>query len=188
MKPLKIEQSTADIVSQSGLALIGQDINRYTTLTQELDTQVPLRHGIKHSDVVKSYLGLVSAGKNDFEAITTIESELFFTTSMGITDIPSEAMLRQRMDNHAKAFLPVVEKASQDFLKNIQPELKPLDTGHILLDADVTPMDNSGTRKEGVSRTCKGCDGYAPMPASGPGGLLRFLMQTILKIPSLSLR
>lgn len=165
MKRFKIEQSTADIVSQSGLALIGQAINRYTTLTQELDTQVPLRHGIKHSDVVKSYLGLVSAGKNDFEAINTIESELFFTTSMEITDIPSEATLRQRMDNHAREFLPVVEKASRDFLKNIQPELKPLDTGHIPLDADVTPMDNSGTRKEGVSRTYKGCDGYAPMPA-----------------------
>ena len=150
MKRFKIEQSTADIVSQSGLALIGQAINRYTTLTQELDTQVPLRYVIKHSDVVKSYLGLVSAGKNDFEAINTIESELFFTESMGITDIPSEATLRQRMDNHAKAFLPVVEKASQDFLKNIQPELKPLDTGHISLDADVTPMDNSGTREDGI--------------------------------------
>ena len=119
MKRFKIEQSTADIVGQSGLALIRQAINRYTTLTQELDTQVPLRHGIKHSDVAKSYLGLVSAGKNDFEAINTIESELFFTPSMGITDILSEATLRQRMDNHAKAFLPVVEKASRDFLKNI---------------------------------------------------------------------
>ena len=43
MKRFKIEQSTADIVSQSGLALIRQAINRYTTLTQELDTQVPLR-------------------------------------------------------------------------------------------------------------------------------------------------
>ena len=42
MKRFKIEQSTADIVSQSGLALIGQAINRYTTLTQELDTQVVL--------------------------------------------------------------------------------------------------------------------------------------------------
>ena len=41
--------------------------------------------------------GLVSAGKNDFEAINTIDSELFFTTSMAITDIPSEATLRQRM-------------------------------------------------------------------------------------------
>ncbi len=26
-------------------------------------------------------------------------------------------------------------------------------------------MDNSGSRKEGVSRTYKGCDGYGPMPA-----------------------
>ena len=93
MKRFKIEQSTADIVSQSGLALIGQAISRYTTLAQELDTQAPLRHGIKHSDVVKSYLGLVSAGKNNFEAINTIENELFFTTSMRITDIPSEATL-----------------------------------------------------------------------------------------------
>ena len=33
MKRFKIEQSTADIVSQSGLALVGQAINRYTTLT-----------------------------------------------------------------------------------------------------------------------------------------------------------
>ena len=41
MKRFKSEQSTADIVSQSGLALIRQAINRYTTLTQELDTQVP---------------------------------------------------------------------------------------------------------------------------------------------------
>ena len=49
MKRSKIKKSTADIVSQSGLALIGQAINRYTMLTQELDTQVPLRHGIKHS-------------------------------------------------------------------------------------------------------------------------------------------
>ena len=125
------------VKSQSGLALIRQAINRYTTLTQELDTQVPLRHGIKHSDVVKSYLGLVSAGENDFEAMNTIDSERFFTTSMGITDIPSEATLRQRMDHQAKAFLPVVEKASRDFLKKIQPELKPLDTGHIPLSASI---------------------------------------------------
>ena len=34
MKRFKIEQSTADIVSQSGLALIGQAINRYTTLNR----------------------------------------------------------------------------------------------------------------------------------------------------------
>jgi hypothetical protein len=40
-----------------------------------------------------------------------------------------------------------------------------IETGHIVIDADVTPMDNSGSHKEGVSRTYKGCDGYGPMPA-----------------------
>jgi hypothetical protein len=33
------------------------------------------------------------------------------------------------------------------------------------LDCDVTPFDNSRTKKEGVSRTYKGVDGYAPMAA-----------------------
>ncbi|WP_419650004.1 IS1380 family transposase, partial [Thiolapillus sp.] len=67
------------------------------------------------------------------------------------------------MDKHAISFLPIVEKASRDFLSNIQPALRPLSTGHIPVDADATPMDNSGSHKEGVSRTHKGHDGYAPM-------------------------
>jgi hypothetical protein len=165
MKRFKIVQSDADIISHSGLALIGQAVNRYTHLTPQIDTLVPLRHGIKHSDVIKSYLAMLCLGKNDFEAINTIESEHYFMDAMGLDDIPSEATLRQRMDNHALAFLPIIEKASRDFLKNIQPVFEPLATGHIPLDTDVTPMDNSGSNKEGVSRTYKGCDGYAPMSA-----------------------
>ncbi|GHT83294.1 hypothetical protein FACS1894137_04010 [Spirochaetia bacterium] len=34
---------------------------------------------------------------------------------------------------------------------------------YIPVDIDVSPMDNSKTKKEGVSRTYKGCDGYAPI-------------------------
>ncbi|VAW83049.1 hypothetical protein MNBD_GAMMA12-1930 [hydrothermal vent metagenome] len=41
----------------------------------------------------------------------------------------------------------------------MKPTLTPLATGHLPLDADVTPMDNSGSHKEGVSRTYKGRDG-----------------------------
>ncbi len=120
MKRFIIEQSSADIISHSGLSLIGQAING-------------------------------------------IESEFYFTSAMDIDEIPGEATLRQRMDKHAISFLPIVEKASRDFLSNIQPALRPLSTGHIPVDADVTPMDNSGSHKEGVSRTYKGHDGYAPM-------------------------
>ena len=40
-----------------------------------------------------------------------------------------------------------------------------LANGLVPVDIDVTPMDNSKSKKEGVSRTYKGVDGYAPMMA-----------------------
>ena len=89
-------------------------------------------------------------GKNDFEAINSIDSAFFFQLALDVDEISLQATLRQRMDRHAKKFLPIVKKASWDFLKNIRPEFKPLSMRHIPLDADVTPRDNSRTRKGGV--------------------------------------
>ncbi|MCP4489307.1 MAG: hypothetical protein GY820_18645 [Gammaproteobacteria bacterium] len=83
--------------------------------------------------------------------------------SMGVKEIPCEATLRQRMDKCADKFLPIIEKSSINFLSNMKPVLRPLSSGHIPIDADVTPMDNSGSHKEGVSRTYKDHDGFAPM-------------------------
>ena len=40
-----------------------------------------------------------------------------------------------------------------------------LANGLVPVDIDVTPMDNSKSKKEGVSRTYKGFDGYTPMMA-----------------------
>jgi len=77
MKRFILEQSDAEIISHNGLSLIGQAIKNFTSLPQMLDKGIALRHGIKHSDVVKSYLGLLAMGKNDFEAINTIESEFY---------------------------------------------------------------------------------------------------------------
>ena len=98
MKRFKIEQSDADIISHSGLSLIGQAIKHHTNLSRQLDASIPLRHGIKHSDVIKSYLALLSIGKNDFEAINTIESEFYFMSAMDINDIPCEATLHQSFE------------------------------------------------------------------------------------------
>ena len=66
--------------------------------------------------------------KNDFDAINTLESEFYFMSAMGIDVIPSEATLRQRMDEQAEVFLPIIEKASQDFLKSLRPDLQLLST------------------------------------------------------------
>jgi hypothetical protein len=37
--------------------------------------------------------------------------------------------------------------------------------GHVALDIDIFPIDNSQTSKEGVSYTYKDYDGYAPIAA-----------------------
>ena len=165
MRHFIIERSDADFTSHSGLALVGMALNRHSGLAKAVDRQVPLRHGIAHSDVLHSYIGLLCLGKSDFEAVENVRDDDFFREALGVSTVPSAATLRQRLDERAAAFLPVVEEASVVFLRSVNAQPTALDTGHVPLDADVTPFDNSNTRKEGVSRTYRGHDGYAPMAA-----------------------
>jgi len=163
MRHFIIEQSASNITSHSGLSLIGLAVNRHTRLGQQLDRTLPLRHGIRHSDLLKSYIGLLSIGKNDFEAIDARRDDEFFKAALDIGRVPSVERLRQRMDERAEDYLPLVMEASIDFLESAQAPITALPMGHVALDADVTPFDNSGSKKEGVSRTYKKHDGYAPM-------------------------
>lgn len=163
MRRFIIEQSDAEIVSHSGLALIGQALNNYSGLGEAADKNVPLRHGISHSDVLFSFLGLLCIGKSDCDAIENVRDDNFYASALSIDTIPSAATLRQRMDARANEFLPLVDRSCVEFLKNVSAKVTALPMGHVPLDADVTPMDNSRTKKQGVSRTYKGMDGYAPM-------------------------
>lgn len=163
MRRFIIEQSDADIVSHSGLALVGMALHKHSGLSNAVNQQIPLRHGVSHSDVLSGYIALLCLGKSDFDAIENVREDNFFGHALNISTVPSAATLRQRLDKRAEEFLPLVEKASVDFLVSIGAKPTALDTGHVALDADVTPMDNSKTKKEGVSRTYKGDDGYAPM-------------------------
>jgi len=51
-------------------------------------------------------------------------------------------------------------------LKKSKTTITPIVVGEVSylpLDIDVSPFDNSGTKKEGVSYTYKGFDGYSPI-------------------------
>jgi hypothetical protein len=67
------------------------------------------------------------------------------------------------LDQHAEALLERVDVALVEFLQAAQVSITPLRTGHVSLDLDVFPLNNAGTRKEGVGRTYAGYDGYAPI-------------------------
>jgi len=165
MRRFQIEQSTTEFyTSHSGLALVGLALNRHTSLKKDLRS-VPKRHGIPNIELIRTYVGQLSVGKSDFDAVENVRKDRYFKQALGILQISSSARLRQRFNEDARALIPIIDDAKIDFIKSTNAPITPLSTGHVALDMDGFPMDNSKTKKEGVSRTYKGHDGYVPMSA-----------------------
>ena len=67
-------------------------------------------------------------------------------------------------------YAPLINESLPEVVVNLDAPVTALPTRldkhqHTALDIDVFPMDNSGTKKEGVAYTYKGHDGYAPIAA-----------------------
>lgn len=167
MKHFHIEKSKDEFyTSHSGMALVGLCLNRFTSLLSRLGRVAPLKKGaISHADVIRSYLGILSLGKSDFEAISGFRQDRYFQESLALKDVPSEPTLRQRMDEYAERFRIIVNFCVTEFLQKSGALFSALPTGHVPLDIDVFTMDNSGTKKENVSRTYMNFDGFAPIAA-----------------------
>ncbi|OKY73931.1 MAG: transposase [Desulfobulbaceae bacterium DB1] len=164
MKRFILEQSDDEFyTSHSGLALVGLCINRYSGLPLQISKKMKGNDVISHTDIVRSFLGLLCLGKSDYEAISAMRDDTYFQQSLGIKNVPSAERLRQRLDEHAEPLLPIIKDCSVAMLKKGGVHFTALDTGHVPLDADVFPMDNSNTKKEGVSRTYHNYNGYAPI-------------------------
>jgi len=159
------EQSDKEIyASHAGLTVVGAIINRHSGLKKRLRS-IPLRHGISHMDLAPTYLGMLCQGKNDFEAVEGAPNDPFFKRSLGISRVPSSARLRQRFDEHAAQLTQAVNDCIAPMLSNLRAPVTGSPSGHVPLNIDVFCLDNSNTRKEGVSRTYHGYDGYAPIGA-----------------------
>lgn len=167
MKQFIIEQSDKEFyTSNSGLVLVGHCINELCSLPVMARKSFPISAGgVGMDDILRSYVGLLSMGQSDFEAITNRKEDDYFRHALGIARVPSTVTLRQRLDEVALDLLPLADASSAEFLKKARVTITPLETGHIPLDCDVFGMDNSKTKKEGVSRIYNGRDGYAPMAA-----------------------
>lgn len=157
-----IEQGSSELTSNAGLALIGAAINRYSNLC-DIDYQLPLHHGIAHSDILKSYVGLLCLGRTAFEAASELRADNFFKSALELDNVASCERMRQRLDEHAGVYQVSVINASQSFLNKSQAVITALSTGHVPVDVDVFTLDNSNSHKEGVSWTYMKFKGYAPI-------------------------
>lgn len=99
-----IKKLPYDLTSNAGLALVGQYIKRLD-ISNGVDRKFPVGiGGIANSDILKSYLGLLVQGKNDFDAIEEFRGDDFFSRSLSVGIVPSCSILRQRMDSHAASW------------------------------------------------------------------------------------
>lgn len=171
MKPtnFQIEFTNERIIPSGGLTLAGHILENsgfIERLNKQDITGKRSGHQIKTGDILGSYIGCLCMGKPEFEAIReTGDDPEFFRQAMGIKRIPSAESLRQRMDEIGCSMRGTILWENTNLLVKNHASPSKLPCGFVPVDMDVTPCDNSKTKKEGVSRTYKGCDGYAPMMA-----------------------
>lgn len=165
-----VEYTNERIIPAGGLAVVGAILGKsdFTKRLNRMDvTEKRSQHQIKNGDIILTYIGMLCMGKPYFEAVHEMDDDkAFYQAALGITrSIPSEETLRQRMDDIGDSLRGLIldENIRMLLANKIQPGV--LSNGFVPVDIDVTPMDNSKSGKEGVSRTYKGYDGYAPMMA-----------------------
>lgn len=161
-----IKKLPYDLSSNAGLALVGKYL-KTIKLGALVDAQFPVRSGVVNSDILKSYLGLLCLGKNDFDAIEGFRGDAFFLRALGLRAVPSSPTLRQRLDSQASDWFGLSEQINQAVLGqrvNGKPiEFGALPCGYTPIDLDTFAMDNGNTKKELVGRTYTGVDGYCPL-------------------------
>lgn len=167
---IKLTFGSERIIPASGLGVVGAMLGK-SSFKKHCDRQKvnPKRSQpqIKNGDILLTYIGLLAQGKTAYEAVREFDDDPdFYQSALGIArEIPSAETLRQRMDDIGDSLRADLLKANVEMFTSQDIKPTALPGGLVPLDMDVTPFDNSKTMKEGVSRTYKGFDGYAPMMA-----------------------
>ena len=105
MTYFELSQSQENLTSHSGLALFGAAFEQ-TQLDQRVNqfklAGAKREPDISHSDILKSYIGLLGLGQSDYEQIEPFRGdELVFKLPLGLEAVPSSATLRQRLNQLA---------------------------------------------------------------------------------------
>jgi len=150
MPRFQLKESNRHLTSTAGLALIGHCL--VLAQLERLDVRLPKRGKIRMSDLVKSYIGLLTLGKSDFEAIEAFRRDRFFQEALGIGQVPGSVWLRQPLAAQASVLREHTDDWSVRLIRRSEAPIT-AENGFTCLDFDTFVMDNSGTKKEWVGST-----------------------------------
>ena len=160
---IKVETTTETIESKGGLILAGKVAKK---------AGLP---GIKSKTVktagaiVTSMFGLMTEGSSDFESMGEKRGSLFFKEALGLEYVYAKETVRlylQQMSEDAEGVIGQLRESAAKIIRQGPLHGLWIQKRHYLpVDIDTMAMDNSKTKKEGVSRTYRGYDGYHPILA-----------------------
>ena len=117
---------------------------------------------IPDHSIYTTQIALLALGKSDFEAVSAYRDDVAFRRMLRLKRLPSAEIMRQRID---AAPSQLEQNLHEACLRILETHGEPLANkqGFVPLDFDTSPMDNSGTKREGVSYTYQGFNGYHPL-------------------------
>ncbi len=154
-----IQSTTERLESVAGLALVGE-IAKRSGLTQLLGRRRSMNNALV------SMYGLLAQGRSSFEEIALYRDNVLFAQSFGLSFVPAQETLRLYLEKLAAEpdLIAKIRTCNNAILR--QAKLTPIEIAgrkYLPIDVDVSILDNTGSHKEGVSRTYMGTDGYAPI-------------------------
>lgn len=175
MKIMEVIKSSARIVTNAGLDMVGAILSKagfHDKCGQLAVAQAHPENQITFGDIFTTAVGAMCSGNFSYEATREFDDDkAFYQEALGMERIPSAERLRQRLDQAAMEeseghpLHKELREMNLSLLKQENARISALPMGDVPVDCDVTPYDESKSHKEGVSRTYKGFDGYAPMDA-----------------------
>jgi hypothetical protein len=160
---IKIQSTTETIESKGGLILAGK-------IAMKAGLAAIKSASANNAGIILTTLyGLMAEGKNDFESVGEKRGSLFFQEAFGLPRVYAKETVRlyiEKMASNADEVIGQLRESSCRIIK--QAPLRGVRINgicYIPVDIDTTVMDNRKTKKEGVSWTYQGVDGYHPIIA-----------------------
>jgi predicted small integral membrane protein len=167
MNTFSIKLSNNVYVNHVGLTFTAKFLNSsYFFSRINLVSKIKKNSGvISDYDVIKTYIAMIVLGKPEFDNVEQYRKDSFFKKLLKLKAVPSAATLRQRFETFGQDIWSALRQLNSEVLSGqFQDQAVEIEgKSYIILDSDVTPMDNSASNKEGVAKTYKRFFGYAPM-------------------------
>jgi len=167
MNDFIIKISDKNYVNHVGLLFIANFLNDSKIFSRiNLISKIKKNTGfISDYDIVKTCICLISLGKTNFDDVEQYRKDKYFKKALKLKIVPSAPIIRQRLETYDEEMWAVIRQINIEVIKsNFTNEVIEVNGVHyLIIESDVTPMDNSKTKKEGVARTYKNFFGYSPM-------------------------